>query len=76
MDWEIEYWSEMLLKADKELEPLRHKLYDAPTPELTFEERWTLREVLTNVSSYTRLLAKDVAAMKVKNKKPKRFWRR
>jgi len=54
--WNVDYWSKELERVSDEIHPIRSKLCEAPIPDLTYEERFKLRETLMQYYSISHLL--------------------
>lgn len=72
--WNANYWSNELMRVTDDIEDMRKKLCEAPIPDLTYEERFKLRETLMHYYSIAKLLRKDLDEHAAQQKIP--FYRR
>jgi len=70
----LAYWSEMLTKTVKRLEPYQEKLIQIPIETFTYEDHVRLRHILLDIQVETGLLERDI--QKAKKRKPPTFLQR
>lgn len=70
--WDAVYWADKLMKNREEAEELLFS--DLPHRDLTVEERYKIRDLLMNYSSYSLLLHGDMPSLVAHVDRLRRPW--